>query len=160
MNIEIIPGYNRIEEIKSLFAEYTAMLINSDDRMREYLAMQNYGAELEHLEDKYGLPAGRLYLALCDGNAAGCIALRKIDDELCEMKRLYVRPGFRGAKLGERLIEKIMTDARGIGYRHMLLDTLPFLEAAIHTYKKLGFYEIPSYNDNPIDGSIYLRYDL
>lgn len=160
MNIEIIPGYNRIEEIKSLFAEYTAMLINSDDRMREYLAMQNYGAELEHLEDKYGLPAGRLYLALCDGNAAGCIALRKIDDELCEMKRLYVRPGFRGAKLGERLIEKLIADARGIGYRHMLLDTLPFLEAAIHTYKKLGFYEIPSYNDNPIDGSIYLRYDL
>lgn len=160
MNIEIIPGYNRIEEIKSLFAEYTAMLINSDDRMREYLAMQNYGAELEHLEDKYGLPAGRLYLALCDGNAAGCIALRKIDDELCEMKRLYVRPGFRGAKLGERLIEKLIADARSIGYRHMLLDTLPFLEAAIHTYKKLGFYEIPSYNDNPINGSIYLRYDL
>lgn len=160
MNIEISPGYNRIEEIKSLFAEYTAMLINSDDRMREYLAMQNYGAELEHLEDKYGLPAGRLYLALCDGNAAGCIALRKIDDELCEMKRLYVRPGFRGAKLGERLIEKLIADARGIGYRHMLLDTLPFLEAAIHTYKKLGFYEIPCYNDNPINGSIYLRYDL
>ncbi len=159
MNIEIIPGYNRIEEIKSLFAEYTAMLINSDDRMREYLSMQNYGAELEHLEDKYGLPAGRLYLALCDGNAAGCIALRKIDDELCEMKRLYVRPGFRGAKLGERLIEKLIADARSIGYRHMLLDTLPFLEAAIHTYKKLGFYEIPSYNDNPINGSIYLRYD-
>ena len=160
MNIEILPGYDRVPEIKSLLAEYTAMLIESDERMREYLAMQNYDAEIEHLEDKYGAPAGRLYIALCDGKTAGCIALRRIDDETCEMKRLYVRPGFRGAKLGERLIEKIMADALGIGYRHLLLDTLPFLEAAIHTYKKLGFYEIPCYNDNPIDGSIYLRYDL
>ncbi|MBP3539563.1 MAG: GNAT family N-acetyltransferase [Oscillospiraceae bacterium] len=160
MNIEIIPGYSHVQEIKSLFAEYTAMLIESDSRMREYLSMQNYAAELEHLEDKYGPPAGRLYIALCDGKAAGCIALRKIDEHSCEMKRLYVRPGFRGAKLGERLIEKIMSDAREIGYSYMLLDTLPFLQAAIHTYKKLGFYEIPCYNDNPIDGSIYLRYDF
>ena len=140
MNIEIIPGYSHVQEIKSLFAEYTAMLIESDSRMREYLSMQNYAAELEHLEDKYGPPAGRLYIALCDGKAAGCIALRKIDEHSCEMKRLYVRPGFRGAKLGERLIEKIMSDAREIGYSYMLLDTLPFLQAAIHTYKKLGFY--------------------
>lgn len=160
MNIEIISGYSHVQEIKSLFAEYTAMLIESDSRMREYLSMQNYAAELEHLEDKYGPPAGRLYIALCDGKAAGCIALRKIDEHSCEMKRLYVRPGFRGAKLGERLIEKIMSDAREIGYSYMLLDTLPFLQAAIHTYKKLGFYEIPCYNDNPIDGSIYLRYDF
>ena len=119
-----------------------------------------FSTSLENLEDKYGLPYGRLYLAFCDEKLAGCIALRKIDDENCEMKRLYVKPDFRGKKIGNILVERIIEDAKSIGYKHILLDTFPFLETAIKLYKKLGFYEIESYNNNPMDNLIYLKYDL
>ncbi|MBQ3394376.1 MAG: GNAT family N-acetyltransferase, partial [Oscillospiraceae bacterium] len=97
---------------------------------------------------------------LVDGEPAGCIAMRKIDDENREMKRLYVRSSYRGLHLGEKLARKVIRDAKAYGYRHMLLDTLPFLEAALMLYKKLGFYEIPSYNDSPMDTSIYMKLDL
>ena len=103
---------------------------------------------------------GRLYLIYCDEKLAGCIGLRKIDNQNCEMKRLYIRQEFRGQKLANILVEKIIEDAKEIGYSHMLLDTLPFLESAIHIYKKFGFYEIESYNDSPMDTSIYMRFDL
>ena len=116
--------------------------------------------ELKHLREKYGMPEGRLYLAYCGGQLAGCIGLRKIDDVRCEMKRLYVRPEFRGKCIGSMLIQKIIEDAKEIGYQHMLLDTLPFLESAVHMYKKWGFYEIESYNDSPMETSIYMRLDL
>ncbi len=76
------------------------------------------------------------------------------------MKRLYVRPKFRGKHIGNLLIQRIISDAREIGYAHMLLDTLPFLQSAVHMYKKYGFYEIPSYNDSPMDSSIYMKLDL
>lgn len=76
------------------------------------------------------------------------------------MKRLYVRPCFRGQGIGDILIRQIIKDAKEIGYRHMLLDTLPFLQSAIHMYRKYGFYEIESYNDSPMDASIYMRLDL
>ena len=106
------------------------------------------------------MPEGRLYLAYCGGQLAGCIGLRKINDVRCEMKRLYVRPEFRGKCIGSMLIQKIIEDAKEIGYQHMLLDTLPFLESAVHMYKKWGFYEIESYNDSPMETSVYMRLDL
>lgn len=160
MDIKIIPAYHHSQEIRELFSEYTEMLISGDPAFKEYLEIQNYDAELEHLEDKYGMPAGRLYLAYCDGKTAGCIGLKKLDDDNCEMKRLYVRPELRGRKIGGLLIQKIIDDAKTIGYKHMLLDTLPFLESAVHMYKKWGFYEIGCYNDSPMDSSIYMRLDL
>lgn len=160
MDIKIIPAYDYSQEIRELFSEYTQMLISGDPAFKEYLEIQNYDAELEHLEDKYGMPDGRLYLALCDGKPAGCIGLKKLDKDNCEMKRLYVRPEFRGRKIGDLLIQKIIDDAKSIGYKHMLLDTLPFLESAVHMYKKWGFYEIGCYNDSPMDSSIYMRLDL
>ena len=103
---------------------------------------------------------GRLYLALGEGEAAGCIALRKLDDQRCEMKRLNVRPAFRGHRIGDALVDRIIQDARAIGYRYMLLDTLPFLESAIHMYQKRGFYEIPCYNDSPVETTLFMQYDL
>lgn len=136
------------------------MLITNDESFKQYLDLQNYDEEVKHLESKYGMPDGRLYLVYCDGKLAGCIGLRKIDNQNCEMKRLYVRPEFRGKKLGNILIEKIIGDAREIGYSYMLLDTLPFLQSAIHIYKKFGFYEIESYNNSPMDTSIYMKLDL
>ena len=160
MNTEIIPAYRHKEEIRALFSEYTSMLTANDPSMQGYLAIQNYEEELSHLEEKYGPPSGRLYLARCGKEAAGCIGLKKIDDQNCEMKRFYVRPQFRGRKLSVQLMQKIIMDAREIGYSHMLLDTLPFLEDAIRMYKKSGFYTIDRYNDSPVSTSIYMRLDL
>ena len=133
MDIRIVPAYEQREEINILFSEYINMLITNDESFQKYLDIQNYDEEVKHLESKYGMSDGRLYLAYCDEGLAGCIGLRKIDNQNCEMKRLYVRPQFRGKKLGSILIEKIIGDAREIGYSYMLLDTLPFLQSAIHT---------------------------
>lgn len=160
MGIKIVPAYDQAEEAGRLFTEYTEVLIENDSSFQEYLDIQNYSEEIEHLESKYGLPDGRLYLVYCDEELAGCIGLRKIDSQNCEMKRLYVRPKFRGRKIGNLLVEKIIDDAKKIGYSYMLLDTLPFLKSAIHMYKKYGFYEINSYNDSPMDTSIYMKLDL
>lgn len=159
-DIEITAAYDRPEEVGVLFSEYTDMLIENDSSFQQYLELQNYDEEIKHLEVKYGMPDGRLYVVYCDGKLAGCIGLRKIDDQNCEMKRLYVRPQFRGKKIGNLLIEKIIADVKAIGYSYMLLDTLPFLQSAIHMYKKCGFYEIESYNDSPMDTSIYMKLDL
>lgn len=158
--VKITPAYDHPQETALLFSEYTDMLIVGDDSFREYLDIQHYDEEIRYLESKYGPPAGRLYLAYCDGEPAGCVGLRKIDDKNCEMKRLYVRPQFRGQQIGNLLVQKIIADAGEIGYSHMLLDTLPFLESAIFLYRKYGFYETESYNDSPMDTSIFMKLDL
>ena len=160
MSLELIPAYDRPAEVLSLFTEYTHMLVSHDPSFQIYLDIQHYEDEIRDLEAKYGRPEGRLYLALWDGEAAGCIALRKLDDRRCEMKRLYVRPAFRGHKIGDALVDRIIQDAKAIGYRSMLLDTLPFLESAIHMYRKRGFYEIRCYNDSPVETTIFMQYDL
>ena len=160
MRLRIEPAYNNAQAVETLFSEYTNMLIEGDSTFREYLNLQNYDEEVKHLEQKYGLPYGRLYLAYWEDALAGCIGLRKIDEENCEMKRLYVRPQFRGQHIGNILVQKIIEDAREIGYSHMLLDTLPFLKSAIHMYKTFGFYEIESYNNSPMETSIYMKLDL
>ena len=159
VGIKIVYAYNRAEEVSKLFTEYTDMLIEKIV-LSKIFRNSNYSEEMEHLENKYGLPDGRLYLVYCDEKLAGCIGLRKIDSQNCEMKRLYVRPQFRGRKIGNLLVEKIIDDAKKIGYSYMLLDTLPFLKSAIHMYKKYGFYEISSYNDSPMDTSIYMKLNL
>ena len=160
MSMKILAAYDFPEEIKLLFSEYTDILIEGDASFKKYLEIQNYDDELEHLEKKYGLPYGRLYLAYYNDEVAGCIGLKKINGKKCEMKRLYVRPKFRGKQIGEKLIEKIIKDAKEIGYSFMLLDTLPFLKSAINLYKKYGFYEITSYNNSPMKTSIYMKLDL
>ena len=159
-SIKLVPAYHYPKEVGILFSEYTDMLVSGDSSFQKYLDIQHYDEEIGHLEEKYGTPCGRLYLAYCGGGLAGCIGLRKIDEKNCEMKRLYVRPQFRGRQIGNRLISKIITDAKEIGYSHMLLDTLPFLKNAIYLYKKYGFYEIESYNDSPMETSIYMKLDL
>lgn len=160
MELEILPAYDFPNEIRILFSEYTKMLIAGDSSFQKYLELQNYDEELEHLDKKYGLPDGRLYIAFYHGELAGCIGLRKIDEWNCEMKRLYVRPAFRGKKIGSKLVQQIIKDAKDIGYSHMLLDTLPFLKIAVNMYETIGFYEIPSYNDSPMTTSIYMKLDL
>ncbi len=159
MELKIIPAYDYQNEIGILFSEYTQMLIAGDRSFQKYLDIQHYDEELEHLDIKYGLPGGRLYVAFYHGELAGCIGLRKIDEQDCEMKRLYVRPAFRGKHIGSKLVRQIIKDAKEIGYSHILLDTLPFLKSALHLYKTYGFYEIPSYNNSPMSTSIYMKLD-
>ena len=160
MSFNIEPGYGYSDDIRELFNEYTQMLIDGDETFRAYLGVQNYDEEILHLEHKYGLPEGRLYILFSDGKTAGCIAMKKIDAQSCEMKRLYVRPEFRGNGFGRILAEKVIGEARGEGYKSMLLDTLPFLRSAVKLYESLGFYEIEQYNDSPMQSAIYMKLEL
>ena len=157
---EIIPAFSEKEKIAELFGEYTQYLVDNDPVFAEYLAIQKYDDELNDLEHKYGMPDGRLYIALDGDKAAGCVGLRKIDDDACELKRMYVRPEYRGRGLARFFGEMIMREGAEIGYKYMLLDTLPFLKAAQSLYKKLGFYEINRYNNSPMEDAIYMRYDF
>ena len=160
MNIEIKLAYDEPDKIGSLFQEYIGMLIEKDPSITEYLSLQNYDEEIIHLESKYGLPNGRLYIAYLGQQPAGCIGLRALDHSTCEIKRLYVKPEFRGHKIGNLLMDQVVIDAKQIGYQYMVLDTLPYLASAIDMYKKYGFYEIPPYNNSPMKYSIFMRYDL
>jgi GNAT superfamily N-acetyltransferase len=158
--MEIVEGFPRAEDIRALFEEYTAMLIAGDANFRDYLAQQNYAHELEDLGEKYGPPQGRLYLALCNGAPVGCIALRPISADSAELKRLFVRPAYRGRGIARALVTRILQDAAAIGYKRVVLDTLPFLQGALSLYRSLGFREIAPYNQNPMGNSIYMQYEL
>ena len=160
MNLEIKKGFEFKCEIKELFNEYTNLVIKNDKTFEEYLKLQHFDHEIEHLEEKYGEPYGRLYIAFYDGKLAGCIALKQIDDKKCEMKRLFVKSEFRGKNIGNILANKVIDEAKKIGYKSMLLDTFPFLTSAIKMYKKMGFYEIEQYNDSPMKDAVYLELDL
>ena len=158
--VELLPGYDYPDEILSLFTEYTDMLVRLDPVFQRYLDIQHYEEEVRDLSAKYGPLDGRLYLARADGHAAGCIALRKLDQERCEMKRLYVRPAYRGRHIARRLVDRLIADARDAGYRRMLLDTLPCLSDAVRMYRKLGFHDIPRYNDSPLDTTLFMELEL
>lgn len=160
MFLELKLAYDKKDEIKILFSEYTNMLIETNPQIAIYLEIQNYDDELLDLEKKYGLPDGRLYIAYIDEKPAGCVALRKLDDTNCELKRLFVRPEFRGQNLGHILIKQIIDDAKAVGYKNLFLDTLPFLKSAIYLYKKFGFTETEPYNNSPVDTTIFMKLDL
>ena len=160
MTVTIEPGFGAREEIRALFVEYTDMLCRADPKMAGYLGQQNYDEELRHLEKKYGPPKGRLYLLRVDGQAAGCVALHPLEDGTCELKRLYVRPEFRGHKLGRLLVERIIEDARAEGYPCLLLDTLDFLTSAIALYREVGFEVSEPHLYSPMDCSVFMRLDL
>jgi ribosomal protein S18 acetylase RimI-like enzyme len=160
MSLEIKLAYDDTDNIKILFSEYINLLLEVEKDFHIYLDLQNYDSEIDNLKEKYGLPDGRLYIAYYDNQAAGCIALRKMNETECEMKRLYIKPQFRRNKIGMALVELIINDAKKIGYKYMLLDTLPSLEAAVKLYENFGFYRIPPYNDSPIDNTIFMKLDL
>lgn len=139
-----------IEEIKQLFIEYSQSLgVNLD--------FQNFETELNTLPGKYIPPSGALILALVDGKAAGCVALRKMDDDICEMKRLYVRNDYRGLGIGNKLISMIIEEAGKLNYSYMRLDTLPTMKRAQELYKSYGFYDIEPYVYNPVTGTRFLE---
>ena len=144
----------QVAQARELFQEYAQSLgVN--------LCFQNFEQELAGLPGHYAPPDGRLLLAEYDGQLAGCVALHKWDDGICEMKRLYLRPSFRGKGLGRAIAEKIIAEARSIGYRRMRLDTIePLMKDAVEMYRKLGFREIAPYRPNPIAGAMYMELQL
>lgn len=158
MSVEIKLGYDHKDEVLQLFSEYIEMLNERNPTIGQYLTLQNYDDERLHLERKYGLPDGRLFIAYVDGKAAGCVALRKLDEGKGELKRMYVRPEFRNNHLGRALTNKVIEEARKIGYSYVYLDTLPELTEAISMYKSIGFYEIENYNDSP-ENTLFFRFD-
>jgi putative acetyltransferase len=144
----------QIAQARELFLEYAKSLGFS-------LCFQNFDKELAGLPGDYTPPEGRLLLAEYEGQVAGCVALHKLEPGICEMKRLYLRPGFRGKGLGRALAERIIAEARGIGYQRMRLDTVePVMKDAVAMYRKLGFKEIAPYRANPMAGTMYMELNL
>jgi ribosomal protein S18 acetylase RimI-like enzyme len=144
----------QLAQVRELFLEYAQSLGFS-------LCFQSFEQELASLPGDYAPPGGRLLLAEYEGAVAGCVALHKLNARICEMKRLYLRPQFRGKGLGRILAEKIIDEARTIGYLQLRLDTVePVMRDAVAMYRKLGFEEIAPYRANPIVGALYMELDL
>ncbi|MBI3404808.1 MAG: GNAT family N-acetyltransferase [Acidobacteria bacterium] len=153
--MKIVPAESdeQVTLVRQLFREYAAGL-------EVDLCFQNFEAELAGLPGDYASPSGRLFLAYHDEDVAGCVAMRKIDDTICEMKRLYIRPRYHGKGSGRILATAIIDAARQIGYYRIRLDTLPSMIAAQALYAKLGFREIGPYRNNPVPGSKFLELNL
>ncbi len=144
----------QIAHTRELFLEYAKSLGFN-------LCFQNFDKELADLPGDYAPPEGRLLLAEYAGQLAGCVALHKLSAEICEMKRLYIRPQFRGKQLGRALADRIIAEARQAGYQRMRLDTVePVMKDAVRMYRKIGFLEIEPYRLNPIAGALYMELHL
>ena len=153
--INIIPANtpDRIDKAKALFQEYAGSLAFDLD-------FQNFDQELEDFPGPYSPPRGRLFLAVFENQAIGCVGLRDLGKGVCEMKRLYVKPYFRKQKAGKMLAETVIQAAKDIGYNCMRLDTIPSMKRANSLYTSLGFKEIAPYRFNPIEGALYLELRL
>ena len=153
LQIVEIEGKEYLPEVRNLFDEYAGSLgINLD--------FQGFDEELADLPGEYAPPDGCLLLALWQGQVAGCVALRKFSLGICEMKRLYTKPQFRGLGIGRALCDTIIARARRIGYERMRLDTLPSMETARGLYVSLGFKEIEPYRFNPVEGASFMELTL
>ena len=153
--LELIQVYDgpRLAEIHSLFLEYAESLgFNLD--------FQDFENELKRLPGDYAPPDGRIFLALHDGQPAGCVALREIEGGICEMKRMYVKAAFRGHRIGRTLAETIIAEAMEIGYSRIRLDTMSSMNEAIALYRSLGFREIEPYRYNPIPGAAFMELEI
>jgi putative acetyltransferase len=153
ITIEPASSSSQLAHVRTLFHEYAAWL--SVD-----LCFQGFELELASLPGLYAPPRGRLFLALAGAEAAACIALRPLDANVCEMKRLFVRPAFRRTGLGRRLAEHLIADARAIGYSFMRLDTLDHMAPALKLYASLGFRSCPAYYQTPLPNTVFLELRL
>ena len=155
MSIDIVRATlpDQIATARRLFQEYEASLGIE-------LTFQGFAREVAELPGAYAPPAGRLFLAIDGPEPIGCVAVRPLGDGICEMKRLYVRPTARGSRLGRRLAETVIREAREIGYARMRLDTLPSMKEGFALYQTLGFGEIAPYCENPVVGTRFMELEL
>jgi putative acetyltransferase len=153
LQIGIARTAGEIEEVRRLFEEYWNSFGFTP-------CFQNFAGELAALPGDYVAPGGALALARVDGAAAGCVALRRIDEARCEFKRLYVRSAFRGRGVGRVLLDWVIAQAREAGYREMVGDTMPVMEQALAMYDRYGFERTEPYSDKPTPGAVYLRLRL
>lgn len=142
-----------LRQARGLFTEYAASL-GFD------LSFQGFDEELAGLPGEYASPAGRLFLAECDGRLAGCAALRPMGGGACEMKRMFVRPEFRRRGIGRLMAVVLIAEGRAIGYERMLLDTIASMTEAIALYRSLGFRDVAPYRYNPIAGAVFMELAL
>jgi putative acetyltransferase len=150
--VRVTDGEN-LSHVRELFRAYAEWIAVD-------LSFQNFDKEFANLPGEYAPPDGTLLLALHDGKAAGCVALRKFAVDICEMKRLYVAPDFQGAGVGRRLVDEIIAEAKRLGYVNMRLDTMPKMASAQKLYRKLGFKEIEPYRFNPVACTVFMELDL
>jgi len=153
MNIRPATTKDDLAVARALFEEYAAWLGVS-------LCFQGFAAELASLPGLYAPPGGRLLLGWAANDAAGCAAMRPLGESVCEMKRLFVQPAFRGQGLGRMLAEEVVAEARAIGYAMMRLDTLPSMSAATRLYESLGFVRIPAYYATPLQETVFMELRL
>jgi len=153
--LKIVDGLapERLEEVRRLFTEYVTAL-------GFHLSFQDVDQEMADLAGRYGPPDGRLLMGLWDDQPAGCVAMKKLREGVCEMKRFYVRPLHRGRGVGRNLAEAIIEEARAAGYRRMCLDTVPSMQAAMAIYESLGFKDGEPYVFNPIPGARFMELAL
>jgi len=152
--IHIVRSSEEMEPVRVLFREYAGSLGFN-------LCFQSFDQELAELPGQYAPPLGCLLLATVEDKPAGCVGLKKLTDDVCEMKRLYVRSQYRGTGLGRTLAEQIIQEAQRLGYRTIRLDTIPSLmENAVALYRSLGFRDIPPYYFNPIAGALFMELQL
>ena len=142
-----------LEQVRQYFRNYAAWL-GVD------LSYQNFDEEMASLPGRYADPQGRLFYAEHDGKGAGCVGIRQLDEGVCELKRLYVDPACRGLGVGRLLALAAIRAARRIGYRKILIDTLPAMRIAVRLYRELGFQEAPAYYQTAIEGTQFLALDL
>ena len=153
MTLQIVENYDQLIQVRALLRKYA-------DTRKNDPALLSFPEEIKNLPGEYAPPDGGLMLAYSDGTVAGCVALRRLDHEVCEMKRLYVLPRFRGRGIGRHLVEAILKQAHMMGYLRMRLDSIPGMGAAQTLYKSVGFYEIDPYRDNPNEGTAYYEIEL
>ena len=149
-----VESPSQIAQARELFLEYEKALGIS-------LCFQGFEQELAGLPGGYTPPSGRLLLGIYKDALAGCVALHALEPAIGEMKRLYLRPAFRGKGLGQAMVDAIVTEARAIGYRRLRLDTIePLMKSAVAMYRRRGFREIAPYCANPVKGALYMELDL
>lgn len=151
--IQPVEGETAVATVRTMLLEYW-------DSFGFTPCFQNFGDEVASLPGAYAPPGGRLALATVNGEPAGCIALRRVDELRAEAKRLYVRPAFRGTGLGRALLEWVMNEARAAGYREIVGDTMPVMRDALALYDRMGFKRAEPYSEHPTEGAIFIRIEL
>ncbi|ALJ00203.1 GNAT family N-acetyltransferase [Rufibacter tibetensis] len=147
----------RVAESHEDFQQSQAIIIEYLETLRIDLAYMNLPDEFATMSQKYGAQEGVLILALDGEEAIGCVGVRRLEPEIAELKRLYVRESHRGYKVGVTLFEKALENARSLGYTRIRLDVIPTLVKAKELYRSFGFYEVPPYFNNPVEGTAYME---